>query len=74
VLEDAVLSLRLLKAGGLIIFDDYFWSSDDPEFDVSDNLDLQGPKLAIDTFIEFFGEQFTVLFKREQVMLVKKRG
>ena len=84
VLEDAVLAFRLLKGGGLIIFDDYYWSSDDPtgddytsgdaEFDVSDNLELQGPKLAIDTFIEFFGEQFTVLFKKEQVVLLKNRG
>jgi predicted O-methyltransferase YrrM len=34
VLEDAVLSFRLLKIGGLIIFDDYMWNGGGPtEFD-----------------------------------------
>jgi predicted O-methyltransferase YrrM len=34
VLEDAVLSFRLLKVGGLIIFDDYMWNGGGPtEFD-----------------------------------------
>jgi predicted O-methyltransferase YrrM len=74
VLEDAVLSLRLLKDGGLIIFDDYFWNSDDPKYELSSDTELRGPKLAIDTFLKFFGEQFQVIYKKDQVMLVKKHS
>jgi predicted O-methyltransferase YrrM len=72
VLEDAVLSLRLLKDGGLIIFDDYFWNSDDLKYELSSDPELRGPKLAIDTFLKFFGEQFQIIYKKDQVMLIKK--
>jgi len=47
VLVDAVLGFRLLKVGGLIVFDDYLWSEalpygKDP---------LRCPKMAIDAFL-----------------------
>ncbi len=46
VLEDAVLSWRLLKVGGLIIFDDYAWEHQrEPPF---------RPLMAIDFFTEVF--------------------
>jgi predicted O-methyltransferase YrrM len=61
VLEDAVLSLRLLKAGGILIFDDYRW-------EVEARM-MSRPKLAIDTFLNFYGEQFELLHNGAQVIL-----
>lgn len=50
VLEDAVLSFRLLKVGGLMIFDDYAWSGGGPtEFD--------NPKRGVDAFYHAYGNQ-----------------
>lgn len=50
VLEDAVLSFRLLKIGGLMIFDDYAWTGGGPtEFD--------NPKLGVDAFYSVYRDQ-----------------
>jgi len=50
VLEDAVLSFRLLKVGGLMIFDDYAWDGGGPtEFD--------NPRRGIDAFYYAYGNQ-----------------
>jgi predicted O-methyltransferase YrrM len=50
VLEDAVLSFRLLKVGGLMIFDDYIWNGGGPtEFD--------NPKRGIEAFYIAYGNQ-----------------
>jgi predicted O-methyltransferase YrrM len=50
VLEDAVLSFRLLKVGGLLIFDDYAWNGGGPtEFD--------NPRRGIDAFYHAYGNQ-----------------
>jgi len=47
VIEDAILSWKLLKVGGIICFDDYNWGSRfKPE---------RRPKLAIDSFTRIFG-------------------
>ena len=63
VLEDAVLSWRLLKAGGLIIFDDYAWEHQrEPPF---------RPLMAIDFFTEVFRGQVEVLHRDYQVILKK---
>jgi predicted O-methyltransferase YrrM len=63
VLEDAVLAQRLLKEDGVLIFDDYRWWIGASR--------LKRPKLAIDTFIDFYGDQFTVLHNTKQVILKK---
>ena len=47
VLADAVLAFRLLRVGGLMIFDDYLWGRD-PER--PDDI-LRTPKPAIDAFL-----------------------
>jgi predicted O-methyltransferase YrrM len=60
VLEDAVLSWRLLKDGGTLIFDDYLLPGD------------ERPKSAIDAFVSFYGKHFDVIHVDEQVMLRKK--
>jgi hypothetical protein len=47
VLADAVLGFELLRAGGIMIFDDYLWRGGDDNF----NNPALCPKLAIDAFI-----------------------
>lgn len=65
VLSDAVLSWPLLKAGGLICFDDYEWWIDPaPE---------RSPKLAIDSFLSVMRSQCEIVRKGYQVW-VRKRG
>jgi len=50
VLEDAVLSFRLLKVGGLMMFDDYAWQGGGPtEFD--------NPKRGVDAFYYAYRNQ-----------------
>ncbi|MCZ0900070.1 tetratricopeptide repeat protein, partial [Microcoleus sp. HI-ES] len=64
-LQDAILSWRLVKVGGLMIFDDYeFTFPDSPE---------QDTKLGIDVFLEMFGSQLEVVHKGYQ-LIVKKIG
>lgn len=47
VLADAVLAFRLLRVGGLMIFDDYLWANDPARPDDV----LRTPKPAIDAFL-----------------------
>ncbi|MEI6240815.1 MAG: class I SAM-dependent methyltransferase [Planctomycetia bacterium] len=47
VLADAVLAFRLLRVGGLMIFDDYLWANDRVR---PDDI-LRTPKPAIDAFL-----------------------
>lgn len=64
-LEDAVHAFRLLKAGGIMAFDDYKW--DDP---------LQNqegrPKEAVDAFLALYADQIELLHRGYQVWLRKK--
>jgi predicted O-methyltransferase YrrM len=63
VLEDAVLSFRALKKGGLMIFDDYEWKyNDDP---------IESPRIAIDAFLDIFVKEYKLLLKGYQVVLEK---
>jgi predicted O-methyltransferase YrrM len=60
VLEDAVLSFRKLKAGGILIFDDYGW---------------RGPDLTtrgIDAFISGYHKRIEYLGEQETQVFVKK--
>ena len=53
VIDDLVLSWKLLKVGGIVVLDDYLWGSDMKEF--------RRPKIAIDSFwkmYSIFGEKF----------------
>ncbi len=63
VLEDAVLSFRLLKVGGIMIFDDYGWGNHRGT--------LLHPKAGIDAFLEVFADQLVVLRKEYQVAIKK---
>ncbi len=48
VFSDAALSYRLLRQGGLMIFDDYVWGAG------TDSDPLSNPKLAIDSFLNCY--------------------
>jgi predicted O-methyltransferase YrrM len=64
VLEDAVLSFRLLKPAGILIFDDYDWyAHDDP---------LLQPKIAVDAFLDIYQREIEVLHRGYQVISRKR--
>lgn len=48
-LEDAILSWRLLKPGGFMIFDDYTWTMDGTKLE-----DIKNPRTGIDAFCKIF--------------------
>lgn len=60
-LEDAVLSFRLLKRGGIMIFDDYTWGRQLP-------LD-QIPAVGIDAFVMAYVNKLEVLERNSQLIL-----
>jgi predicted O-methyltransferase YrrM len=65
VLTDACMAWPLLKAGGIMVFDDYMWG--EPR-DI-----LHRPKLAIDAFCNIFVEEVEVVFAGYQ-LVVRKKG
>jgi predicted O-methyltransferase YrrM len=66
VLEDGVLSFRLLKVGGIMAFDDYKWDDS--------RLRHEGlPRPAIDAFLKVYAKKISVLFKGSQVWVGKTR-
>jgi predicted O-methyltransferase YrrM len=65
-LEDAVLCHRLLKPGGIIIFDDYQWK--DPNRPQPYN----SPALAIESFVHCFEPFYDVVMTGYQVGIQKK--
>ena len=69
VLEDAVLSWRLLKEGGVLIFDDYTWAGH--SFNRTSVDPVESPKVAIDPFVQCFGEHLEVIHNSRQ-LIVKK--
>lgn len=64
-LEDAVLSFPLVKAGGIIAFDDYLW--DDPAMN-----EFGRPKEAVDAFLAIYDGHVDVLHRGWQVWLRKR--
>jgi hypothetical protein len=60
VLEDTILCWRLLKKGGILIFDDY------GDYKTSD------PKGGINTFMRYYGSHFDVIHNGIQLILKKK--
>lgn len=65
VLEDAVLAWRLLKPGGLLVFDDYPWRPASPR-----PADWPGP--GITAFHTFYGRHFDVVHVGYQLMYRRK--
>jgi hypothetical protein len=65
VLEDAVHTFGLLKPGGIMAFDDYFWDNPD--------LNQEGrPKEAIDAFLAIYADKIELLDCNYQVWVRKK--
>jgi predicted O-methyltransferase YrrM len=65
VLVDAVLSWDLLKAGGIIVFDDYQWQVDQYK-------SWARPQMAIDAFLQVFEPYVDLLHQEYQVVVRKK--
>ena len=63
VLADGIYGWELLKTGGLMLFDDYLWEPDLPEYKR-----CQG---AIDLLLKQFGSKKTVLHKGYQALIRK---
>lgn len=63
VIEDAVLSFRLLKLNGIIAFDDYKWNG------ISDP--LQHPKVALDAFLAIYSNKLLIIEKNYQLFIKK---
>ena len=63
-LEDAILAWRLLKQGGIMIFDDYKWCR------FPDNVYLN-PGIGIDAFLTVFKDQYELLLQDYQVAVKK---
>lgn len=67
VLEDAVLSFRLLKIGGLMIFDDYAWNGGGPtEFD--------NPMLGVNSFYYTYQNQLDAVHLSYQAVFRRKEA
>ena len=63
VILDAILSWKITRIGGTIIFDDYTWTKMPHEW--------ERPKIALDAFLEIYQENIEVVYKRAQVMIRK---
>jgi predicted O-methyltransferase YrrM len=64
VLLDGMLAWRLLKPGGVLIFDDYLWQPERPP--------SRRPKLAIDIFRETMADRLEALHEGYQVIYRKR--
>jgi len=63
VLEDAVASHRLLKVGGLLVFDDYTW------IHPTNRTPYVEPKFAIDAFMKVYGNKYEIVVINAQAWL-----
>lgn len=64
VIQDTILSFRLLKNGGTMIFDDYGGGPYDDE--------VESAKSAIDSFLNIFKKDIMMLYKGYQVVIEKR--
>ncbi|WP_170061139.1 class I SAM-dependent methyltransferase [Spirosoma aerolatum] len=64
VLADGMYSWELLKVGGLMLFDDYLWEPDKPEYSRCHR--------AIDLLIKHFGDRKTLMHQGYQVLIRKE--
>ena len=63
VLSDAIMSWKLLKVNGIMIFDDYLWELNKPE--------TLRPKMAVDNFISNYADYLEVIWTGYR-MAIKK--
>jgi predicted O-methyltransferase YrrM len=77
VLSDAILSFTSLRIGGVLIFDDYLWKQTyeyvDRTLELSEErIRRLEPKIAIDSFIDVYSDNFDIVHKGYQVIIRKK--
>jgi len=65
-LVDAYFAHKLLRPGGILIFDDFGWK------DLKDMSPINSPELGIRMFMSLYANQYDVLFEGYQVGLIKK--
>lgn len=57
VMEDAILAHKLIKEGGYILFDDYFWYESRERMSYKNT--VKCPKFAIDAFLMLYSDIYT---------------
>lgn len=69
VIVDCVLAFRLLKKGGLMIMDDYYYLHKEHRIDCS-------PKFAIDSFVNLYFDRLTVVhqYTNADQFFIEKQG
>jgi predicted O-methyltransferase YrrM len=77
-LTDALLSFRLLKVGGYLIFDDYVWIHDDGSHQIPDDSDprlqnILNPFVGINIFWQLHRDSFEIVVKNWQLILKRIR-
>jgi predicted O-methyltransferase YrrM len=65
VITDACLAWPLLKAGGVMVFDDYDWGEPLPP--------THKPKMAIDAFMKIYDEKIHLVHKAYQLIIQKMK-
>lgn len=65
VMTDAMLSWKVLKVGGYLVFDDYGWNL------LKDKPDYVRPKMSIDCFLNLFRDDIKIIHKGYKVFLKK---
>lgn len=70
VIQDIILSFRLLKSGGVMAMDDYLWGSeiDSPSNPLPQHL---RPQFAIDCFLVAYKDEYKLLHRAGQVWIRK---
>lgn len=64
VMTDACMAWPLVKHGGFMVFDDYLWK---PQGFAT----MQRPKIAVDTFVNLFEDELTLVMINYQLILKK---
>jgi predicted O-methyltransferase YrrM len=64
VLCDAVMAFKLLKLGGVMVFDDYLWHYDDRDL-------YRCPKMAIDSFATIYWRKLEITTSLSQLIIQK---
>jgi len=65
VMTDAMLSWKVLKVNGYLVFDDYGWNL------LRDKPDYVRPKMSIDCFLNLFRDDIKIIHKGYKVFLLK---